>query len=148
LQITARVDYALRALVTLAAREPAVVSGHTLADTQALPTSFLQSILADLRRAHLIRGQRGGAGGTSGYTLARPATQITVADVVTAIDGALLGVRGVPVERTEYHDAAAELHTVWMAAEAAMRQVLDRVTLADVVTAQLPDAVRNLALPA
>jgi Rrf2 family protein len=140
-QISARTDYALRALLILAAAEPATVTGQVLADRQALPTKFLEAILADVRRAGLVRARRGAQGG---YTLARPAGEITVGEVVRAVDGPLAVVRGERPERAQYVGSAEHLGTLWIALRAAVRSVLDEVTLAELLSGQLPPHVRDL----
>jgi Rrf2 family protein len=141
MHISARVDYAVRALVTLAA-ENRQVSGEELAELQNLPRKYLENILSELRRHGLINSQRGAIGG---YRLGRPADDITIADVVRAVDGPLAEVRGLRPEATEYTGAAAELQSVWVAVRAALRSVLESVTLADVARGKLPKSVAALA---
>jgi Rrf2 family protein len=140
-QVSARGDYAVRAALGLAAAHPATVSAQTLADEQGLPRKFLEAILADLRRADLVRGQRGVDGG---YVLTRPPTEIAVGQVLRAVDGPLAGVRGVRPEDAMYDGTAAHLQQLWVAVRAAVRNVLDEVTLADVVRGRLPAHVRRL----
>lgn len=138
--IPAKVDYGMRALLALAAAgEPA--TGEALARAQDLPPKFLGAILTDLRRAGLVVSQRGAA---AGYRLARPAEDITVADVMRALDGPLAEVRGLLPEMTEYHGAAEHLQEVWVATRAALRSVLERVSLADVVAGRMPAPVARL----
>jgi Rrf2 family protein len=141
-QISARADYAVRALLVLAAHEPATTNSEALAEAQQLPKKFLEAILADCRRSGLLLSQRGAEGG---YRLARPAGQIALGDVIRAVDGPLAGVRGARPETAEYTGEAAHLQTVWVAVRASVRSVLDEVTLADVVRGELPDHVRALA---
>lgn len=129
MQITARIDYGIRAMLGLAAAAPATVKGTGLAHSQGLPVPYLHNILAELRRAKLVHSVRGVAGG---YTLTRPADTITLADIVTALDGAFLGV---PVIRTKYRGPAAALYDVWVAADAAVLTVLGGTTLADLLQA-------------
>ena len=126
--VSARTDYAVRAMVSVAAEQPRLVKAASLAAAQDIPLSFLHGILLDLRRSGLLYSQRGVDGG---YQLARPAEQITVGDVVRAIGGALTSIRGLPIGRTTYHGAATGLRHVWVAVEAAIEGVVDRTTLAE-----------------
>src|SRR3954469_2792104 len=114
--VSARTDYAVRAMLSVAADHPRLVKAATLAAAQDIPLSFLQGILLDLRRAGLLHSHRGVDGG---YQLARAADDITVGDVVRAAGGALTTVRGLPTTTTTYHGAAAALRDVWVAVEAA-----------------------------
>ena len=144
MQITAKSDYAMRALLTLAAtsKDGSLVKGETLATAQHLPLRFLENIMLQLRRAGLVNSQRGAEGG---YALARPANKITIAEVLRAIDGPLAQVRGLRPESTEYIGAAENLQEVWVAVRASLRGVLESVTLAQVVEGKLPASVRRLA---
>ena len=144
MQITAKSDYAMRALLTLAAisKDGSLVKGETLATAQHLPLRFLENIMLQLRRAGLVNSQRGAEGG---YALARPANKITIAEVLRAIDGPLAQVRGLRPESTEYVGAAENLQEVWVAVRASLRGVLESVTLAQVVEGKLPAPVRRLA---
>jgi Rrf2 family protein len=126
--VSARTDYAVRAMVSVAAEQPRLVKASALAAAQDIPLSFLHSILLDLRRAGLLHSQRGVDGG---YQLARPAGEITVGDVVRAIGGALTSVRGLPTGTATYHGAATGLRDVWVAVEAAIEGVVDHKTLAE-----------------
>jgi Rrf2 family protein len=139
--ISARTDYALRALLTLAAADPDTMTGHVLAEHQHLPLKFLEAILADLRRAELLQTRRGVRGG---YALARPAHRITVGEVVRAVDGPLAVVRGLRPEQAQYEGAAEHLQTLWIALRAAVRSVLDEVTLRDLLSGELPEHVLEL----
>jgi Rrf2 family protein len=139
--ISARTDYAVRALLTLAAAGAGTVTGQALAVDQVLPQKFLEAILADLRRAGLVRSRRGPVGG---YSLARPADAVTVGEVVRAVDGPLAVVRGERPEQAVYSGAAEHLGTVWVALRAAVRSVLDEVTLADVLSGDLPAQIQDL----
>jgi len=140
MHIPAKVDYGVRALLTLAARSQPTTS-HELASEQGLPTKFLAAILTELHHAGLVASQRGPEGG---YYLARPADQISMADVMRVLEGPLAEVRGLRPEMTEYGGAAAHLQQVWVAARASLRRVLERVTLEDVVLGRLPDSVLEL----
>lgn len=126
--VSARTDYAVRAMLSIAAEGPELVKAATLAAAQDIPLSFLQGILLDLRRAGLLHSHRGVDGG---YQLARPATEITVGDVVRAVGGALTTVRGLPTTTTRYHGAATGLRDVWVAVEQAIEGVVDHKTLAE-----------------
>ena len=139
--ISARADYAVRALLALASAEPTQLTMHELADEQELPPKFLEAILADLRKAGIVRSRRGAEGG---YTLGRSADEISVGDVIRAVDGPLAAVRGIRPEQTEYEGAAEHLQEVWVAVRAAVRSVLDEVTLADVLAGSLPEHVQRL----
>jgi Rrf2 family protein len=141
-RISAKVDYALRAVVELAAtgsQQP--VKGERLAQAQEIPLKFLENILAELRHAGIVRSQRGVEGG---YWLARPADTISVADVIRAVEGPLANVRGVPPEELEYDGHAARLRDVWIALRANLRAVLEEVTLADLAAGSLPPSVEEL----
>src|SRR5664280_2795850 len=120
--ISAKVDYAVRALCTLAAADTPLTS-EALATSQGLPAKFLESILNDMRRAGLLTSQRGPDGG---YRLARPAEEITVADVIRPLDGPLAEIRGLRPEAANYEGAAEHLQAVWVAVRASLRSVLDR----------------------
>jgi Rrf2 family protein len=139
--ISAKADYAARALLTLAAAGGGPVKSEALASEQDLPRRFLENILATLRSAGIVDTQRGAEGG---YRLARPASAITVADVMRALDGPLAEVRGERPEDAVYEGAATHLRDVWVAVRAALRDVLENVTLADLVAGDLPPVVRDL----
>ena len=126
--VSARTDYAVRAMLAVTAEHPRLVKAAGLAAVQEIPLSFLQGILLDLRRAGLLHSHRGVDGG---YALARPAEEITVGDVVRAVGGALTTVRGLPTATATYHGAATALHDVWVAVEAAIEGVVDHQTLAE-----------------
>jgi Rrf2 family protein len=141
MHISARVEYALRALCTLAARDDQPLTAEELAHAQGLPVRFLRAILNDLRRVGIVTSQRGNEGG---YQLARPASQITVGEVFRRLEGPLAEVRGIRPESASYEAAAEHLQKVWVAVRACLRDVLDEVTLRDVVTGDLPPRVANL----
>jgi len=140
MHIPAKVDYGMRALLVLA-DEGKPSTAEALAEGQGLPAKFLGAILNDLRRAGIVASQRGSDGG---YRLARPASAITVADVMRALDGPLAEVRGLRPEMTVYDGAAEHLQDVWVAVRASLRSVLDHVTLQDVVAGRLPKRVAKL----
>src|ERR671936_763195 len=112
MRISARADYAVRAAVELAAAGEGPTKGEAIAQAQSIPLKFLENILGDLRHSGIVRSQRGAEGG---YWLARPAAEITVADVIRAVEGPLANVRGVSPERVEYVGSAAPLREVWVA---------------------------------
>lgn len=140
MRLSARVDYALRAVSELAAAdEPRTVD--QLAAAQQIPGKYLESILGELRRGGLLRSQRGPDGG---YRLARKAAEISIADVIRALDGELANVRGSRPEDLEYAGAAAPLQEVWIALRASERAILETVTLANVASGKMPKSVANL----
>lgn len=126
MRVSAKVDYALRAMLELAAAD-GLVKGERLASAQAIPQKFLENILVELRRAELVASHRGVEGG---YTLARPAAEITVADVIRAVDGPIATVRGVRPDEIRYGGSAQGLHQLWLDLRTAMRDVLEGTTLA------------------
>ena len=142
MRISAKTDYALRALCELAAAESdRPVKGERIASAQDIPLRFLENILVELRHAGFVISRRGTDGG---YTLARPAAEVSLADVIRAIDGPLAGVQGARPESLEFGGAAAPLRDVWVAVRAALRDVLERTTLADVAAGGLPEHVMAL----
>jgi Rrf2 family protein len=144
-RLNARVDYALRAVVELASAGGSgtrPVTAETLAGAQEIPPKFLESILLQLRRAGVVHAQRGPEGG---YWLARPANEVSLAEVIRVVDGPLANVRGQRPEELGYHGAAAALQEVWIALRASEREILELVTIADVATGNLPKRVRTLA---
>jgi Rrf2 family protein len=141
-KLTARADYAVRAMLELAtAADGALTKADRIAGAQDIPRHFLDNILSDLRRAELVITQRGADGGSR---LARPADEITLAQVVRAIDGPLAAVRDVRPEALAYTGPAERLPEVWIAVRVALRGVLERVTIADVATGRLPKQVERL----
>ena len=142
MRVSAKADYAIRAAVELAAAGDGPVKGDRVAKAQGIPPNFLENILADLRNAGIVMSRRGAEGG---YWLARPADEVSLADVIRAVDGPLANVRGVRSDQLEYEGSAASLRDVWIAVRASLRGVLEQVSLADVVRGELPDHVRQLA---
>jgi Rrf2 family protein len=142
MRISARADYAMRAAVELAAADGGPVKGEALATAQGIPPKFLENILGDLRHARLVRSQRGSEGG---YWLARPAEEITVADIVRAVEGPLATVRGEPPEDVAYGGAAGQLQQVWIAVRKSLRDVVERVTIADIAAGRLPADIAAMA---
>jgi Rrf2 family protein len=139
--VTARTTYAMRALVAMAAAGPATVSAPALAEAEQMPFNFLQTILGELRRARLVVSQRGNDGG---YRLARPAVQITVGEVVRAMDTTFVP-KDEEAGRPSPPDSVARLDELWHAADTALRWVLDETTLDDLTHGRLPAHVRALA---
>jgi Rrf2 family protein len=137
-RVTARVDYAVRAAIELVAAGDRPVKRDTLAEAQDIPVKFLEAILADLRRAGIVHSQRGSEGG---YRLAVPADELTVADVIRAVEGPMAEVRGGAPEDLDYPGAASSLRPVWLAVRAALRSVLEEVTVAEIAAGDLPEAV-------
>jgi Rrf2 family protein len=140
-EISAKTDYAVRALLGLAVRYPELVKVDVLVADQKLPRKFLEAILGDLRRANLVRSQRGAEGG---YALARPASQITLGQIIRAVDGPLAEVRGLRPHEMTYEGIAEHLPQVWVAVRASLRRVLDETTVAQVLSGKLPAHVRKL----
>jgi Rrf2 family protein len=138
--VSAKADYALRALVEMASRGTPVY-GETLADLQDISTKFLFAILNDLRRAGIVVSQRGPEGG---YRLARPAREITAADVIRAVDGPITVVRNMAPEATIYRGAATHLSKLWVATRASLRLVLEDVTMADLLSGEFSEQVVRL----
>ncbi|KNY05444.1 RrF2 family transcriptional regulator [Microbacterium sp. GCS4] len=141
MQITARVDYAVRALAELASTDGRAASRAELAENQDIPAKFLETILADLKRAGVVRSQRGAHGG---YTLAARPEDVSIADVIRAVEGPLTSVRGSAPEDMEYAGSAAQLRDVWVAVRAGIRQVLESTTLQHLIDGRLPDGVQRL----
>ena len=140
-RVTAKVDYAVRALLELTEAEEGPVKGERIAQAQGIPLKFLENILIDLRHAGIVRAQRGADGG---YWLARPAADVTIGEVIRAVEGPLASVRGEPPEDVEYRGAAEHLKTVWIAVRASLRSVVDELTLADVAVDRMPSRIRRL----
>jgi len=139
MRVSAKSDYALRALIEIAGRtdgEP--VSAEELGRLQEIPHGFLQAILADLRRGGIVVSQRGQSGG---WRLARAATEVTIADVIRAVDGPLVSVYGLRPESVTYNEAAMVLQHVWIAARSSLREVFESVSIQDLADAKLPRAV-------
>jgi Rrf2 family protein len=143
MRISARADYAVRAVLEVAVRQgEGPVKAEEIATEQVIPHKFLEGILGDLRRAGIVDSRRGGGGG---YRLAREASKITVADVIRAVDGPIVSVRGERPTGLAYTGTAQPLLPVWIALRANVRKVLEGVTIADIATDALPEPVRRLA---
>ena len=142
MHVSARADYAVRALVEIGAARGQAVKREQIASAQHIPVKFLGNILQELKTAGLVRTQRGADGG---YLLAAPAERITLADVIRAVDGPLANVRGERPEDVTYEGSSEALREVWVAVRASLRNVLEQVTLHDVAASQLPAVVRELS---
>jgi Rrf2 family protein len=142
MRVTAKADYAVRAVVELAgAAQGAPRKVDRIAQAQGIPLSFLENILTQLRSAGIVRSQRGPEGG---YWLARPAEEVNLAQVIRAVEGPLVGVRGQRPEEVRYAGSAESLQQVWIALRANLRKVLEHVTVADVASGKLPKQVLAL----
>lgn len=148
MRISAKTDYAIRAAVEMAARVPdggdprELVKAESLADAQSIPLRFLLTILSELRHAGIVESRRGQDGG---YRLARGPAEITIADIIRAIDGPLANIAGIRPEALDLTGSAAPLREVWIVLRSNIRAVLERVTLADLVAGQIPAEVAALA---
>ena len=140
MRVSAKSDYALRALIELACVSATKVSlsADAIGSSQDIPRGFLLSILADLRRAGLVRSQRGQAGG---WRLAKPASEMTVADVIRAVDGPLVSLYDQRPEAVVYNENAAPLQQVWISARHALRSVLESVSIQQLADRNLPKEV-------
>ena len=138
MHISAKADYAVRAALHLASVSEGPTTTDAIAQAQGIPGKFLEAIMTSLRTAGVVRSQRGPHGG---YWLSRPAQEITVADVIRAVDGPLASVRGERPELVEYDGSARPLKDVWLAVRSALREVIEHVTLADLATGALPARV-------
>jgi Rrf2 family protein len=142
MRISAKVDYAVRAAIELAAAgEDHLTKADAIARAQEIPPKFLENILGDLRQGGLVRSQRGAEGG---YRLARPPAQITLADIIRIVEGPMASVRGGRPEDVRYDGSAEPLQRVWIAVRSALRQVAEHVTLADLAEGRLPPEVEAL----
>jgi Rrf2 family protein len=138
-RVSAKSDYALRALIELAVRPDGdPVSAEELGRLQDIPHGFLQAILADLRRAGIVLSQRGQSGG---WRMARAAADVTVADVIRAVDGPLVSVHGARPESVSYNESATALQLVWIAARSSLRDVCEQVTILNLAQQKLPRPV-------
>lgn len=144
MRISAKEDYAVRAALELALAERPLTRDE-ISQAQDIPHAFLQNILLELRRAELVEAQRGREGG---FRLARAASTIAIADVIRAVSGPLVTVRGVRPPAIEYNESTEPLREVWIALRGTVRSILERVTLADLAAGRLPAAVRRIAADA
>jgi Rrf2 family protein len=144
MRVSAKSDYALRALIEMAARaDGRAVSAEELGRLQDIPHGFLQAILADLRRSGIVISQRGQSGG---WRMGRPADSVSVADVIRAVDGPLVSVYGLRPESVSYNEAAQVLQHVWIAARRSLRDVFEEVSIQQLADGVLPDAVTTRTL--
>ena len=142
MHVTAKADYAVRAVIALAeSSQGSPRKVDDVAQAQGIPVSFLENILTQLRSTGIVRSQRGPEGG---YWLAQPATEVSLADIIRAVEGPLVGVRGQRPEEIEYVGSAEALQDVWIALRANLRKVLEQVTVADVAAGKLPNDVMAL----
>jgi len=145
MRVSAKADYAVRAMVELAslgASEDEPAKGELVAAAQAIPVRFLENILGELRVHGLVQSRRGVDGG---YWLGRDPDDVTLAEVIRAVEGPLATVRGESAEELAYPGRSEALQPVWLALRANIRQVLESVTLADVVAGELPEPIGTLA---
>jgi Rrf2 family protein len=140
-RISAKADYAVRAATELAAAGDEPVKGEKLAEAQGIPLQFLEHILLELKHARLVRARRGARGG---YWLARPPEEITLANVIRAVEGPLANIQDQAPEATEYPGNAEHLTDVWIAVRASLRRVLERITIADLRDGDIPDEILEL----
>ncbi len=130
-KLSAKADYAVRAVLVLAAHDGVtLMTGEAIARAQDLPPKFVEGILRQLKNAGLIGSQRGPEGG---YRLARPASEVTLAEVIRVVDGPIAAVAGASPERVSYPPGAEALPLVWLEAREALRSVLDDTTFQDIV---------------
>jgi len=142
MRVSAKADYAVRAALELAAATDShPLKREQISAAQNIPSKFLETIMLELKHAGIVKSTRGAVGG---YALARPAEDISVADVIRAVDGPLANVRGERVESVEYAGAAESLRDLWVAVRASLRRVLESTSLQDVVEGDLPSAVIEL----
>ena len=142
MRISAKEDYAIRAVIELAAADGATVKRERIAERQAIPAPFLENILLELRRGELVEAIRGPDGG---FRLARPANEISVAEVIRAVSGPLATVRGQRPTALDYAGSAAALQEVWIALRASIRGVLEAVTVADLASGKLPYRIKKMS---
>lgn len=141
MQISAKADYALRATIELASRGPSPVKGESISTTQKIPVKFLENILLELKRAGLVNTQRGANGG---YWLAREPEAISLAEVIRAVEGPLINVRGLPPEAVSYVDTSSPLRDVWLNLQSTVQTLLESTTLRDILeyrTVQAPQEI-------
>ncbi len=141
MRVSAKSDYALRALIEISSyRGDLPISAEEIGRLQDIPHGFLQAILADLRRAGIVISVRGQSGG---WRMARNANEITVADIIRAVDGPLVSVYGLRPEAVKYNESAMVLQLVWIAARANLREVFERVTIDMLNAGELPADVQK-----
>lgn len=141
MRVSARADYAVRAVIEIAAAAPALIKADQVAEAQEIPIKFLENILSDLRRAGIVRSKRGADGG---YVLGFDPADLSVAHVMRAVEGPLAWVRDERPGVVHYQGTAEGLEEVWVAVRASLRSVVDHVTIDDLVKRRLPKAVTRL----
>ncbi len=141
MEISAKSDYAVRALLALADQAPNLVKIDMVVGEQQLPRKFVEAILGDLRRAGIVRSMRGADGG---YALAKPATEISIGSVIRAVDGPLAEVRGLRPDEMNYSGLSEHVPGLWVAVRASLRKVLDETSLQQLLTGKLPPHVRKM----
>jgi Rrf2 family protein len=141
MRISAKADYAVRAAVEMAAAGDEPVKGERIAEAQDIPLQFLEHILLELKHARLVRARRGARGG---YWLAKPPEEITLANLIRAVEGPLANIQDQAPEQTKYPGNAERLSEVWIAVRAALRRVLEHVTVADLRDGRIPDDILDL----
>lgn len=141
MRISAKADYAVRATAELAASDGEPVKGERLAAAQDIPLQFLEHILLDLKHAGIVRARRGAKGG---YWLAKKPADVTIANVIRAVEGPLAHIQESAPDATSYRGPAESLRDVWVAVRANLRKVLETVTLEDLVSGKLPDPIPKL----
>ncbi len=142
MRVTAKVDYAVRAAIHLARQSgQGAVKGDRIAEAQGIPVNFLENILAGLRQSGIVRSQRGSDGG---YWLAKAPEDVAIADIIRAVEGPLATIRGERAEDLDYPEGVEGLQELWVAVRASLRNVLERVTLADLAAGSLPEELRPL----
>jgi Rrf2 family protein len=141
MRVSAKADYAVRAAVELATSDEGPVKGERISHAQDIPLKFLENILGELKHAGIVRSQRGTEGG---YWLARDPDEITIADVIRAVEGPLASVRGESPESLSYSGSAEPLNKLWVAVRANLREVLETVTVANVANNELPDLIEEI----
>jgi Rrf2 family protein len=146
MRISAKADYAVRAVIELAStKDDEAVKGDVISEAQDIPLKFLENILGELKHNGIVASRRGAHGG---YWLAKAPDEITLAEIVRSVEGPLASVRGQGAEDLKYKGEAAPLQQVWIALRANIREILEETTLADVVSGELPSKVRELTEPA
>lgn len=142
MRISAKADYAVRAVAELSDKGEQPTKGDSIAEAQGIPLQFLEQILLELKHARLVRARRGAKGG---YWLSKRPEEITLADVIRAVEGPLANIQDDAPETTSYPGNAESLTKVWIAVRSSLREVLEEVTVADLRDGNLPDTVDRLA---
>jgi Rrf2 family protein len=141
-RVSAKADYAVRAAAELAASEEGPIKGERLSEAQDIPLQFLEHILLELKHAGIVRARRGAKGG---YWLAKSADDVTIAEIIRAVEGPIANVQSMPPEEIVYQGNSEHLQAVWIAVRASLRSVLEQVTLSDLISGDLPPVVEHLS---